>query len=170
MIRVDLTTNEISAALKRVSDALSDLSPLMQDIGEYMVKSTKDNFADAESPDGKKWAPRKQSTMDAYARRKDTPGPTPLIGPTKSLSGTISYEASGDSVEWGSKMIYAAVQQFGAEAGEFGARMGVNKKGQRFFMPIPWGNIPARPFLGIGREQELEVMELVAEHLANAAR
>lgn len=169
MIRVDLTTNEVSAALKRVSDALSDLTPMMQDIGEYMVKSTKDNFAEAESPDGKKWAPRKQSTMDAYARRKDTPGPTPLIGPTKSLSGTISYEASGDSVEWGSNMIYAAVQQFGAEAGEFGARMGVNKKGRRFFMPIPWGNIPARPFLGLGPDDEKAIGAIIAEHLGEAS-
>ena len=148
--------------------ALSDIAPLMQDIGEYMVKSTNDHFASGSDPDGKPWAPRTQTTLDAYAARKDKPGPRPLIGPTKSLSGTISYEAGADDVSWGSNMIYAAVQQFGAEAGAFGARMGVNKKGRRFFMPIPWGNIPARRFLGVGKEDQAALIEIVEEYLEGA--
>ncbi|MBN8189371.1 MAG: hypothetical protein GYB50_17200 [Rhodobacteraceae bacterium] len=115
------------------------------------------------------WAPRTQTTLDAYAARRDKPGPRPLIGSTKSLSGTISYEARADDVTWGSNMIYAAVQQFGAEAGAFGARMGMNKKGRRFFMPIPWGNIPARRFLGVGKEDETALIEIVEEYLEGAA-
>jgi hypothetical protein len=38
------------------------------------------------------------------------PRPRPPIGPTKSLSGTISYEAGADDVTWGPNVIYAAVQ------------------------------------------------------------
>ena len=169
MPRIEITSDTLTEALARISEALSDTAPLMQDIGEYMVKSTNDNFASGSDPDGKPWAPRTQATLDAYAARKDKPGPRPLIGPTKSLSGTISYEAGADDVTWGSNMIYAAVQQFGAEAGEFGARMGVNKKGRRFFMPIPWGNIPARRFLGVGKEDQAALIEIVEEYLEGAA-
>ncbi|QEW21221.1 phage virion morphogenesis protein [Marinibacterium anthonyi] len=169
MPRIEFTDDGLSAALARVADALSDTTPLMQDIGEYMVKSTNDNFASGTDPEGRPWAPRSQTTLDAYAARKDKPGPRPLIGPTKSLSGTISYEADADSVSWGSNMIYAAVQQFGAEAGAFGARIGVNEKGRRYFMPIPWGNIPARPFLGVDKDDETGLLELVTEYLETAA-
>lgn len=169
MVRITFTDDDLTAALARVADALSDTTPLMQDIGEFMVKSTNDNFATGTDPNGTPWAPRSQTTLDAYAARKDKPGPRPLIGPTKSLSSTISYEADTDGVSWGSNMIYAAVQQFGAEAGEFGARIGVNKKGRRYFMPIPWGNIPARPFLGVGEDDLTSLTEIVSEYLQTAA-
>ncbi|MEO1974800.1 MAG: phage virion morphogenesis protein [Paracoccaceae bacterium] len=169
MPRIDITSDTLTAALSRLSGALTDTTPLMQDIGEYMVKSTNDNFASGTDPDGRPWAPRSQATLDAYAARKDKPGPRPLIGATKSLSSTISYEAGEEEVLWGSNMIYAAVQQFGAEAGEFGARMGTNKKGRSFFMPIPWGNIPARPFLGVGKDDETGIIEIIEEYLESAS-
>jgi phage gpG-like protein len=66
-------------------------------------------------------------------------------------------------------MAYAAAEPIGTEAGQFGPRMGVNKKGRRFFMPIPWGNIPARPFLGVGKEDETTLIEIVEEYLEGAA-
>ncbi|NVK20807.1 MAG: phage virion morphogenesis protein, partial [Methylocystaceae bacterium] len=45
MPRIEITSDTLTEALARISDALSDTAPLMQDIGEYMVKSTNDNFA-----------------------------------------------------------------------------------------------------------------------------
>ena len=45
------------------------------------------------------------------------------------------------SREVGSTRIYAGAHQFGARRGA----CGTNKKGA----PIPWGDIPARPFLGV---------------------
>jgi phage gpG-like protein len=58
-------------------------------------------------------------------------------------------------------MIYAAVQQFGAAKGAFGR----TSRGA----PIPWGNIPARPFLGISAEDEPLMLEIVAEWFQAAA-
>jgi phage virion morphogenesis protein len=169
MYRVTVTTDELSAALARVQAALTDTSPLMQDIGEFMQRSTKANFDAGTDPDGNAWAPRSPVTLARYEKNKDKPGPRPLIGPSKSLSTTISYEAEADEVSWGSNMIYAAVMQFGAQQGEFGARMGSNKKGRRYFFPIPWGNIPARPYLGIGTADQQAIGEIIAEYLGDAA-
>jgi phage gpG-like protein len=58
-------------------------------------------------------------------------------------------------------MEYAAVQQFGAVAGALGR----NKRGS----PIPWGNIPARPFLGVSAQDKVEVLEILQEALLGAA-
>ena len=59
-------------------------------------------------------------------------------------------------------MIYAAVMQLGAAQGEFGARIGKDKNG-------PWGDIPARPFLGVGPTDRENILETITEYLATAA-
>ncbi len=170
MIRVDVTTDQISRAFLALAGAVDDLTPLMQDVGEYLLTSTKDNFASGTAPDGTVWAPRSQTTLDAYAARGDTPKGGPLVGVTRALSTTIAYEASREHVDWGSNMIYAAVMQFGAAQGSFGARIGKDKNGRDFFMTIPWGDIPARPFLGIGPEDETNILDIIAEYLEGAIR
>ena len=165
MIRTEVTTDEITTALSEVAERLDDLTPLMNDIGEFMVESTNANFREGSSPDGTPWAPRSQTTLDAYAARKDTPKGGPLVGATKALSTTIAYQSAPDEVAWGSNMIYAAVMQMGAAQGEFGARIGRSKKGRDFFMTIPWGDIPPRPFLGIGPDDETGILETVRDYL-----
>ena len=169
MIRHELKEDEFPEGLARLAAALTDMTPLMQDLGELMVRSTEQNFATGTDPEGNAWAPRKPSTLAAYAKRGDTPGPRPLIGPSKSLSTTISHAATATSVEWGSNMIYAAVMQLGAAQGEFGARIGKDKNGRDFFMTIPWGDIPARPFLGVGPTDRENILETITEYLATAA-
>ena len=58
----------------------------------------------------------------------------------------------------GSSLEYAAVQQFGARRGEFGR----TRRGA----PIPWGDIPARPFLGVSRVDRVEILDILAGYLA----
>lgn len=169
-IRHDVQTDTLSIALDRVADALDDLSPLMALIGDLLVNQTEENFRTGTAPDGTAWAPKSMTTMEAYRRReaKGANGPVPadpLIGPSRSLSTTISYEALTDAVDWGSNMIYAAVMQFGAGQGEFGARIGKDKNGRDFFMTIPWGDIPARRFLGIGPDDETAILAEIEDWL-----
>ena len=54
------------------------------------------------------------------------------------LGRCITVRATRDSVEIGSTRIYAGTHQFGARRGQYGA--------DRAGRPIPWGDIPARPF------------------------
>lgn len=35
-------------------------------------------------------------------------------------------------------------------------------------MPIPWGSIPPRRFLGVGKEDETALIEIVEEYLEGA--
>lgn len=161
MITVELKEDEITAVLDRLSRSLTDMTPVMQDIGELLVESTKQRFGEGVAPDGTSWAPKSETTIEAYKRRGDRVDFRPLFGPSGRLSSEIFSKAGADSVEWGSSLIYAAVMQFGAAKGEFGR----NARGGS----IPWGTIPARPFLGLSDADRTMVMETISEWLDKAA-
>lgn len=155
MITVEIKNDQITAALAGIGQALDNPLPVFQDFGEYLVKSTTDRFPTGKAPDGSVWAPKSPVTIAAQGgRRTNRLDTRPLFGPSGSLSSTISYEAFSDRVEWGSPMVYAAMQQFGGSKSAF---------------PNLWGDIPARPFLGISAEDETALLDICAEWLEQAA-
>jgi phage virion morphogenesis protein len=162
MAQVVITRDEITEALTRLSAALSDMKPAYEEIGQILTRSTKKRFGDGIAPDGSRWAPKSPVTLTKYgARTSNRIDVRPLFGPSGALSSQIFYQASPEGVEWGSPMIYAATQQFGAAQGAFGrtARNG----------PIPWGTIPARPFLGLSPQDETSILDTLSEWLQRAA-
>lgn len=162
MIRVALTEDEVTAALERLLRSLTNPTPVMQDIGELMVRSTKLRFTEGRSPEGAAWLPKSAATLAAYQARGDRMDFRPLFGPSGRLSSEIFYEvgSEGSSVEIGSSLIYAAVMQFGAAQGAFGT---TSRGG-----PIPWGPIPARPFLGVSEEDRTNILATIDEWLETA--
>ncbi len=163
MLTIEINSTATEAALARLEGALDDPFPLMADLGELLARSTKQRFAEGVSPDGIRWAPKSQTTLERYGiRRSNRIDIRPLFGPSGALNSTIYPEASRDEVLVGSPMIYAAVQQFGAAKGAFGAMSNGS--------PIPWGNIPARPFLGVSAEDEVGIAETVEDYLTGALR
>ena len=58
----------------------------------------------------------------------------------------------GNSLEVGSTVEYSAVQQFGAKKGSLGPN-------------APWGNIPARPFLGISAADSGAIDRSILDYL-----
>lgn len=161
MITIELKSDAAEAALMRLAAALDDTTPVMDDLGELLTRSTKERFAKGESPEGVKWAPKSQTTLDRYGQRKSNRVDIrPLFGPSGALNSTIFHEVGQGDVLIGSPMIYAAVQQFGAAKGAFGQ----TSRGA----PIPWGDIPARPFLGVSAEDEVNIVETVEDYLRGA--
>lgn len=166
MSGAEIKIDEFTPTLEAISARLSDMTEVFQDIGEYLVDSTKQRFNDGVAPDGTAWAPKSQATIDSYRQREAKAGNAaidfrPLFGASGSLSSNIVYEASADSVTWGSPMIYAAVQQFGASKGEFGAASNGSS--------IPWGDIPARPFIGISDEDRQVITADLSEWIENGS-
>ena len=185
-ITFQLDDREIRDALDRLLLAGGNLKPAMRDIGEYLVVATKKRFAEGKGPDGTPWAPNTEATILAYLRRRGgssvrrkgekrrhpylrkdgrvnkrgaalVAGKRPLIGESKRLSHEIHYRATASEVAVGSPLEQSAVMQFGAKEGEFGS----TKRGA----PIPFGDIPARPFLGLSDEDRDQVLEILKEHL-----
>ncbi len=160
MITIVYDASSVRAALDRVAAAVTDLQPVMQDIGEEMVVSTKERFLAGTTPEGAAWAPKSETTIEHYRRRGDPVDPRPLFGPTRRLSSEIFSQASATDVEWGSNLIQAAVMQFGAAKGAFGT----NAAGGS----IPWGDIPARPFLGVSDDDRDSIRALLDDWLTQA--
>lgn len=177
MITIEVDDRHVLDVLAKLLARLDDLTPVMQTIGEYLIGSTKRRFATSTGPSGVRWAPNSETT---YLRMiEKAHGVTlksgqinqkgagmamakkPLIGETHRLSSEISAQADRDSVEVGSPMVYAAVQQFGAAQGAFGR---TRRNG-----PIPWGDILARPFLGLSDVDRDQVLTIVGEYLTSTA-
>lgn len=149
MIELEYNDAQVSAALAELFDAVASPIEAMQDIGEFMVKSTKERFPLGTAPDGTPWAPNSPVTL---SRKRD---PRPLFGESGRLSSQIFYEADAGGVEWGSPAIQSAVMQFGAPKGSLGPN-------------APWGDIPARPFLGVSETDKDAIIDIVQEALARA--
>lgn len=167
MFTVELKEDEITGALLRLAASISDLTPVMNDIGDGLVQSTQDRMKTGVSPDGTAFAPRAASTLARYKKLGWSYGlPLHLTG---EMAQQVHHSAGPDSVEWGSSSIQAAVMQFGAAQGQFGAFIGKDKLGRDHFHSIPWGDIPARPFLGLSEDDRTNILATIAEHLAMAA-
>lgn len=183
-ITITIDDARVLAVLARMANGLDDPEPLLRAWGEDLVESTKQRFAAGAAPDGSRWAPNTEATYLAYLHRlsgsygkdgqrtgvkrgyEDKAGRVaargsaavvskkPLIGEGKSLSTQIHYRTEGHTLFVGSPQVYAAMQQFGGEKAEF---------------PNLWGDIPARPFLGIS-DSDAEGMERTAvDYLAQLA-
>jgi phage virion morphogenesis protein len=164
------------AALRRtLGQLLADLhhpARALRDIGEYMVRATDERFRAQHAPDGTPWAPNSDVTLLRYLQRKGgfkkaktaTGGRTltqrgaRLLGTKRvlrdsgALQGTIRSQLAegGRAVAIGTNRIYGAMQQFG---------------GTRAQWPHLWGDIPARPFLGVSPADAEEIMRLLTRHL-----
>lgn len=165
MISFEINVADADGKLGELQALLDDLTPVMNEIGRFLVISTQDRMAEGKSPDGSPFAPRSPVTLAAYERRGQRYHPQPLRMTDTMRTKTIHHAYDRDSVSVGSSAIQSKVMQFGAAQGAFGAWMGKDKLGRDHFHHLPWGTIPARPFLGVSPSDEDGILGIVAEAL-----
>lgn len=153
-------TDTLDPLLAALLEATGDMTEFMQDAGELLLSATKDRVQAGEQPDGAQFAPRSPVTLARYAKLGLSFG-APL-NVTGEMRQHLHYEAGTDSVEFGSNAIQAAVMQFGASKGEFGQAANGSS--------LPWGDIPARPFIGISDEDQSNLALELEEHLERIAQ
>lgn len=154
MISVEINDAQIRTAFAALTLALTDLRQPMDEIGQQMVLSTKRRMTAGLSPDGTPFAPRSPVTLGRYAKEKKKVGPHPLWQ-TRTMQKNIFHDPGSDQVSWGSNAIQSAVMHFGAAKGSLGPRS-------------PWGDIPARPFLGLSEQDRTDIIEILAEWIQRA--
>ena len=168
MFKVEIKDSEANAALAGLQTHLSDLSPVMKEIGESLLFSTEKRFDHTEAPDGTQWAPRSPVTLARYAKQGGSIGP--ILHRTGELRAFGYPSSDATSVTIGTNTLWAAAMQFGAVKGSLGAYWYTSKKGKTVEGSSPWGNIPARPFIGISDSDRAGIEDTVVEWLARIAK
>ncbi|WP_323780131.1 phage virion morphogenesis protein [Thalassovita sp.] len=161
---IDAKINDTASdGLDRIARALLDLTPVWYDIGEDLLVSHQDRIARGERPDGASFAPRSPTTLKRYKKLGLS------YGPPLNLSGDmrqgLHYSVTPGALELGSSAIQSAVMQFGAKKGAFGSYQGKGFGETTPTISIPWGDIPARPFLGLSDDDQDAITAAVGEWL-----
>lgn len=148
-ITVAVDDQQLRDRFDRLRARATDLRVVMGQIGEFLTESTRHRFSTRLDPEGNAWLP----VSPAYAKVKaaglatSEPGdaksrdPARLLFLAGQLHDGIAYQAGSLNVTVGSPEKYAAVHQFGFKG------------------------IPARPYLGVSKDDLAEVCALLEDHL-----
>lgn len=172
-IQIKVQDAEVAGMLQRLFARLGNLTPLMRDIGEIVKERSMHSFATGTAPDGTPWKPS--------WRAKRTGDKTLILNAI--LRNSIHVQPGKDQVKVGSPVKYAAVHQFGAEKGSFGevqakvkahsrkTRHGVQQvRAHNRRTQLPWGNIPARPFLGVNQHDWNDIRSSIIRFITTAEK
>lgn len=113
-----------------------DLTPLMKAIGSLLEGSTRQRFADKQSPSGVQWAVLLPQTIKAKNGRAN------ILVDSGDLVRSITFHAAGDSVVVGTDRPYGKYHQTGTQ------------------------HMVARPFLGLSDDDKREITDLIHDYLA----
>lgn len=164
-INIDVLDRDAKAAIRRTIRAGYDMSPAMLAVSEHLKDSALESFARQRAPDGTPWAQLKASTR-RQRRRGGFGEAGPILQRRGDLLRSIVSDHGPTFASAGTNLVYATTQHFGAERGAFGGAR-TSLPGRSFFQPIPWGDIPARPFLGVSADDERRIGEIVLDHVTN---
>lgn len=162
MITIQINDREVRDALSELQRRVDDLRPAMHDIGQALTEGIVQRIRDGVDWNGRPFAPNSPATLVKKRGNK------PLIDTGNMVGSRLHYAAGRDAVEVGSSAIQSAVLQFGAKRGEFGRT--------RHGAPLPWGDIPPRPFMPIADGNRLPesarrlVLGTIADYLAEAMK
>ena len=138
----------LQARIRRLAAGMADPSELLEAIGAELESQTRRRIeSGGPDPDGEPWQP----WSDAYAATRR--GGQSLLRAEGGLLDSIQSLVSGDILETGSNLAYAAIQQFGGAEG----------------MPPGPRAVPARAWLGISAEDGRDLDALISDHFENLA-
>jgi len=142
-IEIRLDNKELQQVLNQLAEKSSDLRPLMKNIAGILEDSVEENFEQQGRP---KWEYLKKPTIARRVKKGYWPGKILQIRGELAASITSNYDENSATV--GTNKIYAAIHQFGGEAGK-------NKKVK----------IPARLYLKLGDKEKSQIFKEIENHL-----
>ena len=149
-ITIDLSTEPATKLLDAINRAKflpSDWERMHHNVGEHLLGSVADRFRDQKDPKGQDWTPLSAATLKRRKRLKIKG--TRILHQRGFLEMSPAFKATPTSVQVGSNLIYAALQQFGGT---------VIIKGRKIV-------VPARPFLGLSNADHEEISAIVGDRL-----
>ena len=153
---VSLHWGGLDKALGRATGKLGNTQALMESVGEALVSGTKKRFDEKKDPEGTPWKP---------SRRALEKGGKTLMHSGR-LRRSIDYAATSDKVMVGSNLAYARIHQKGGEITPKKAKKLVFKDSDGKTVAVDAVTIPARPYLGVSKEDMEDVKATMADFLA----
>lgn len=146
-VEIVLSDSPVLQVLGSLLDKLDDLSEPMNDIAAVLESATEGAFeAEADPVTGQAW----QSLSDAYLKANPKrQGGKILQASAGGLAASVTADSGDFWAAIGSNKIYAAIHQFGGTDD----------------MPAGPAGIPARPYLGVSREDEQSMLGILGEYL-----
>lgn len=168
---ITFDTGPLSGVLLRLRAAAADMRAPLEEVGAVLVANTQMRFETSTGPGGTPW---KQSL-----RVKLFGGQT--LRESGRLMGSFVHQVVGNTVEWGSNVIYAAIHQFGGTivpkkpGGRlvFGALESEQTAEGKVANPLVFAQkvvIPARPMIGFDDRDLIDTREVLVNHLVRIAR
>lgn len=168
---IEVRDDQVHAAFQALEERVSNAKGFLGGLGEDLVERTKRRFETSTGPDGVAWLKNSDVTLGllsdrlgkSYRKKSGAlnskgearmAGKKPLID-TGHLRRQIVWQATADTLTVGATPLYAAIQQFGGQAGR-------NHK----------VTIPARPFLPVKPdgslypEEQAFILESLNEYIA----
>ncbi|MGI6394518.1 MAG: phage virion morphogenesis protein [bacterium] len=160
MIKANIKINdkEIREKLNELSGRLENPEKLLSELEGVLLDAVMENFdSGGRSDDGQTevWEDLKQSTIDQ--RKLKHGNKYQVLVVTRGLQDSITGYHDKTKAFVTTNKKYATTMHFGAKKGEFG-----NDKSGR---PIPWGDIPARPFMMITNDDRTEISDILEKYL-----
>lgn len=186
--RIVLTVDEgaVRSAFAALQRRVSDLTPVMDEIGAALAASAKLRFGREQDPQGQAWKPVAPQTR----RRKAKAGRERVLQWAGHLKSSITHVAGALEVAVGTNVKYAAIHQLGGQIMKWahGRRLRlrevVDADGHRrvrfaaarhkraltreVVIGEHWVTIPARPFLGVSAADRQAILEIVERAVQKA--
>ena len=140
---IEYNDRELQEMLREMSGHVLDMKPIMRNFGQYMILQTEERFEREETPEGTRWLPLSQVTIEMKNRGGDI---DKILHAQGNLLHSIVPRALKDGVKISTKREYAAIHQFGGQAG----------RGRKV-------KIPQRKFLGFNNADLEEFKQTVKD-------
>lgn len=139
------------SGLNALEARLTNLAPAMERIGVMLVHASRSAFFSESTVNGAPWQPLAAMTQ-AQRSAQDYGAEGPKLRRTETLMNSVAVHlVSIDSVVVGTDLDYAAVHMTGRATGS-----------------AEGGPMPARPFLGVGPDEEAAMALILEQHLSGA--
>jgi len=143
-IEIKINDKEIQQLLLKLISKTENLRPLMKNIAGIMHDSVEENFEKEGRPE--KWQELSEVTIKHRTKKGYYPGK--ILQMRGELAASINSKYDDNSAIVGTNKAYAAIQQFGGNAGR-------NKKVE----------IPARPYLLLATNDEKQIINEIKNYL-----
>jgi len=151
-ITITVNDAEVRNALNALRDKMKDLKRPLREIGRVMQLSTERRFVDGKDPDNHMWLFNADwvAAIWAHDKKRSSWDKKPLVWHGH-LRDSIHYQVSAFALLVGTNSEYGADMQFGCL-----------KYWKRIKRNV---NVPARPFLGVSKQDRVDILEILFDHL-----